>query len=130
MQTIGMSPSGRPLSAHTAAGSSNMPNGTALVGSPSLGNHAAAEMMRSASNAQQLLAGAAAAGTSPAAAAAAGQQGMSPSVQHQQQPKLPVATRADMLADTGKVSYCTVLCYAVLCHGFSSPAYTVQTANQ
>lgn len=90
--------SGRPLPAHLA-GSSSM----AIVGSPNLGNQAAAEMMRSASNAQQLLAGAAAAGTSPAAAAAAGQQGMSPSMQHQQ-PKMPVPTRADRLADTGKVS--------------------------
>lgn len=78
--------------------------GLAIVGSPGVGNnnHSTADMLRSASNAQQLLAGAAGTGTSPAAAAAAGQQGLSPSMQHQQ-PKLPVATRADMLADTGKV---------------------------
>jgi hypothetical protein len=83
-----------------------MPNSLAIVGSPNLGNQAAAaaEIMRSASNAQQLLVGAAATGTSPAAAAAAGQQGMSPSMQHQQ-PKLPVPTRADRLADTGKVRW-------------------------
>jgi hypothetical protein len=79
-----------------------MANGTlAIVGSPGAGgtHNATAEMMRSASNAQQLLAGAA------AAAGGTSQQGLSPSMQHQQ-PKLPVATRADMLADTGKVCVC------------------------
>ena len=58
-------------------------------------------MMRTASGAQQLLTGAAASGNNLAAAAAA-QQGLAG---HQQQPKLPVATLADRLADTGKVGY-------------------------
>jgi hypothetical protein len=73
-------------------------------------------MMRTASGAQQLLTGAAAAGnnSAAAAAAAAAQQGLAG---HQQQPKLPVATLADRLADTGKVGLESCIpTNGVICH--------------
>jgi len=120
-QALVLSPSaarpipGSPGLQAAAAGGASAPSGPALVGSPSISNHAAAELLRSASGAQQLLAGAAAAGTNPAAAAAAGQQGLSPSALQHQQAKVPVATMADRLADTGKVGGASCLAGALGC---------------